>query len=124
MSAPACARWVIGSAARPPKLLAHSTLTILLLAFPCCLSAQKPSAEEQFFFDSANRERVARQLQPLKWDNALAEEARRHALRMADQASLSPRLPAEPPLCELPRRPTARLPPAGQNLPSPPQPPP
>src|SRR5260370_23247601 len=97
MSAPACARWVIGSAARPPKLLAHSTLTILLLAFPCCLSAQKPSAEEQFFFESANRERVARQLQPLKWDKALAEPARPHALLMADRVMLSHRLPGAPP---------------------------
>jgi uncharacterized protein YkwD len=37
----------------------------------------KPSEEEQFFFDSANRERDAQQLPPLKWDNALAEAARR-----------------------------------------------
>src|SRR5229473_5891560 len=105
MSAPAYARWVIGPAARPPKLLLHSTLTILLLAFPCSLSARKPSAEEQFFFDSANRERVAQQLQPLKWDNALAEAARRHALLMAEQADLSHQLPASLPWIDVPVRP-------------------
>jgi uncharacterized protein YkwD len=116
MSAPACARWVIGPAARPPKLLLHSTLTILLLAFPCSLSAQKPSAEEQFFFDSANRERVAQQLQPLKWDKALAEAARRHALLMADQASLSHRLPGEPPLDERAGRAGARFSQVGENI--------
>src|SRR5216684_5557845 len=116
MSAPACARWVIGSAARPPKLLAHSTLTILLLAFPCCLSAQKPSAEEQFFFDSANRERVAQQLQPLKWDNALAEAARQHALVMAEQANLSHQLPGELPLDQRAGQAGARFSQVGENI--------
>src|SRR5260370_21606399 len=124
MRAPACARWVIGSAARPPKLLAHSTLTILLLAFPCSLSAQKPSAEEQFFFDSANRERVAQRLQPLKWDKALAEAARRHALLMADQASLSHRLPCGPPLDDPALRAGARCSQVGENIAVRPQAPP
>jgi len=75
-------------------------LTILLFAFPCSLSAQKPSAEEQFFFDSANRERVAQQLPPLKWNSALAEAARRHALLMAKRDDLSHQLPGESPLAQ------------------------
>jgi uncharacterized protein YkwD len=79
-------------AGQPPKLkklLPRSTLTILFFVFPCSLLAQKPSAEEQFFFDAVNRERIARQLPPLKWNSALAEAARRHALRMAKKP-LSP----------------------------------
>src|SRR6266849_1585266 len=116
MSAPAYARWVIGPAARPPKLLLYSTLTILLLAFPCSLSAQKPSAEEQFFFDSANRERVAQQLPPLKWNNALAEAARHHALLMARQADLSHQLPGEPSLAQRAGQAGARFSEVGENI--------
>jgi uncharacterized protein YkwD len=80
------------------RLQRHSALTIFLFVFPCALAAQKPSPEEQLFFDSANRERVAQQLEPLKWDNALAEAARQHALLMAKQTNLSHQLPGEPPL--------------------------
>src|SRR5713101_3313683 len=124
MSAPACARWVIGPAARPPKLLLHSTLTILLLAFPCSLCAQKPSAEEQFFFDSANRERVAQQLPPLKWDSALADAARRHAMLMADQADLSHQFPGEPTLAQRASQAGARFSQVGENIAAGPQAPP
>jgi cysteine-rich secretory family protein len=98
------------------RLLPHFTLIILLLASACDLSAQKPSAEEQFFFDSANHERVAKQLQPLKWDNALAGAARQHASLMADQADLSHRLPGEPPLDERAARAGARFSQVGENI--------
>lgn len=98
------------------RLLPHSPLIILLLAFPSYLSAQKPSVEEQFLFDSANRERVAQQLRPLKWDNALADAARQHALLMADQADLSHRLPGEPRLDERAGRAGARFSQVGENI--------
>jgi hypothetical protein len=104
------------------RLLLHSTLIILLLASACDLSAQKPSAEEQFFFDSANRERVAQQLPPLKWDNALAEAARQHASLMADQADLSHQLPGEPPLDQRAGRAGARFSQVGENIAVGPQP--
>jgi hypothetical protein len=91
-------------------------LTILLFAFPCSLSAQKPSAEEQVFFDSANRERVARHLPPLKWNNALAEAARRHASLMAEQDNLSHQLPGEPPLDRRASRAGARFSQIGENI--------
>jgi uncharacterized protein YkwD len=116
MSAPACARWAIGRAAKPPKLLTHSIFTILLFAFPCSLPAQKPSPDEQFFFDSANRERVARRLQPLKWDNALAAAARQHARLMAEQNSLSHQLPGEPPLDRRAGQAGARFSQVGENI--------
>ncbi|HXN51512.1 MAG TPA: CAP domain-containing protein [Candidatus Acidoferrum sp.] len=89
---------------------------MLLFAFPCSLSAQKPSAEEQFFFDSANRERVAQQLPPLKWNNALAEAARQHASLMAEQENLSHQLPGEPPLDQRAGQAGARFSRVGENI--------
>lgn len=97
-------------------LLRHSALTIFLFAFPCALAAQKPSAEEQLFFDSANRERVAQQLQPLKWDSALAEAARQHALVMAKEANLSHQLPGELPLDQRAGQAGARFSQVGENI--------
>jgi len=89
---------------------------ILFFVFPCSLFAQKPSAEEQFFFDSANRERIAQQLPPLKWNNALAEAARRHALRMAKQDNLSHQLPGEFPLAQRAGQAGARFSEIGENI--------
>jgi uncharacterized protein YkwD len=57
-----------------------------------------PSADEEFLLDAANRERAAAGLQPLKWDGALAEAARRHAEVMARQDLLSHQCLDEPPL--------------------------
>jgi len=53
---------------------------------------------EQTLFQSANRERTAQGLPPLKWNNALAAAARQHALRMAQQNTLSHQFPGEPDL--------------------------
>jgi hypothetical protein len=80
------------------------------------LAAQKPSSEEQLFFDSANRERIAQQLQPLNWDNALAEAARHHALLMAQQANLSHQLPGELPLDQRAGHAGARFSQVGENI--------
>src|SRR4029077_5211747 len=80
------------------------------------LFAQQPSAEEQFFFDSANRERIAQQLPPLKWNNALAEAARRHALRMAKEDNLSHQLPGESPLAQRAGQAGARFSEIGENI--------
>ena len=119
MSASSRAKRATKLAAQPPKskkLLPRSTLTILFFVFPCSLFAQKPSAEEQFFFDSANRERVAQQLPPLKWNNALAEAARHHALLMARQADLSHQLPGEPSLAQRAGQAGARFSEVGENI--------
>jgi hypothetical protein len=80
------------------------------------LAAQKPSVDERFFFDSANRERVAQQLPPLKWDNALAEAARQHALLMAKQVNLSHQLPDELPLDQRAGQAGARFSQVGENI--------
>ena len=97
-------------------LLPHSTLIFLLFAFPCSLFAQRPSAREQFFFDSANRERLAQQLPPLKWNSELAEAARQHALLMAKQDNLSHQLPGEPPLGQRAAQAGARFSEIGENI--------
>jgi uncharacterized protein YkwD len=103
---------------RPPaKFLLYAI--ILLFVSPCGLPAQKlaePSEEEQFFFDSANRERVVQQLPPLKWDNALAEAARRHALLMSEQNHLSHQLPDELPLDRRAAQAGARFAQVGENI--------
>ncbi len=52
----------------------------------------------QVLFDSANRERRAQGLPPLRWDGTLARSAYEHALRMAQQNSLSHQFPGEPDL--------------------------
>src|SRR5260370_21438069 len=119
MSAPSRARRATKRAAQPPKLntlLPGLTLTILFFVFPCSLFAQKPSAEEQFFFDSANRERLAQQLPPLKWNSELAEAARQHALLMAKQDDLSHQLPGEPPLAQRAGEAGARFSEIGENI--------
>lgn len=105
--------------ARIPKLtksLPHSILLILFFASPCSVLAQNPSEEEQFFFDSANRERVAHQLHPLTWDNHLADAARQHAELMADQADLSHQFPGEPPLAQRAADAGARFSQVGENV--------
>jgi len=116
MNAPSRARRVTERVPAPLQFLLHLILNALLFAFPCSLFAQKPSAEEQFFFDSANRERVARQLPPLKWNSSLAEAARRHALRMAQQADLSHQLPGEPSLSQRAAQAGARFSKIGENI--------
>lgn len=124
MHAPPFAKRATERAPLPRKFRPHAILTLLLFAFPCSLFAQKPSADEQFFFDSVNRERVAQQLPPLKWDNALADAARKHALQMADQADLSHQLPGEPPLAQRAGEAGARFSKVGENIAIGPQAPP
>jgi uncharacterized protein YkwD len=58
-------------------------------------AAAKPSPAEQTIFDSANRERAARQLPLLKWDAKLAAAARAHAQKMAQAGTLSHEFPGE-----------------------------
>src|SRR5215475_15838853 len=47
-----------------------------------------PSGAEKELFEATNRERADEDLPPLKWDPALAEAARKHALRMAQEKLL------------------------------------
>jgi uncharacterized protein YkwD len=56
------------------------------------------STDEKLLLDATNRERAAAGLLALKWDDALAAAARRHAQLMARENVLSHQLPGEPPL--------------------------
>src|SRR6267378_2618437 len=60
-----------------------------------CLARERISDAEKLLFDSANRERAARKLPLLKWDEGLARAARKHAELMAEQNLLQHRLPGE-----------------------------
>jgi hypothetical protein len=79
------------------KALIPATIVLAILSvFAKPASAQgRPDESEQTLLQSANRERVMQRLAPLKWSDALAEAARQHALRMAQQNTLSHQLPGE-----------------------------
>jgi|SRR5689334_21079986 len=76
-------------------------LALVLLFGEACLAQQKIPDTERVLFDSANRERTARHLPVLKWDEGLARAARKHAELMAEQDLLEHRLSGE---SELPTR--------------------
>jgi uncharacterized protein YkwD len=71
---------------------------------------------EQFFFNSANHERAEQGLPQLKWDEALAGAARKHAALMADQNELSHRLPGEAALDARVAQAGARFSSVGENV--------
>lgn len=56
------------------------------------------NAAERGLFESVNRERKAQGVPALKWDEALATAARKHAEEMARQNSVAHALPGEPSL--------------------------
>src|SRR5579863_6102875 len=73
-----------------------ASLLILSAGISGSVRAQVPrGSAEQILFEAANRDREARRLRPLRWDNSLASGARQHAQRMAQQNTLSHQLPGE-----------------------------
>src|SRR6202140_4470501 len=79
---------------RVASVLATTSLAIFVFSWPPARGQQKDPA--QSLFGSANHERVAHGLAPLKWSATLAGAARHHALRMAARNTLSHQLPGEP----------------------------
>ena len=71
---------------------------------------------EQTLFQSANRERTAQGLPPLRWNNALAAAARQHALQLAQQYTLSHQFPGEPGLAERVAQAGARFSTIAENI--------
>jgi hypothetical protein len=53
---------------------------------------------EQSLFEAANRERIGRGIAPLRFDPALSEAARFHALQMAERGDISHQFAGEPDL--------------------------
>jgi len=82
---------------------------ILIVVAQACSAQGKPGEPEQTLLQSANRERAMQGLAPLKWSDVLAEAARQHALRMAQQDTLSHQLPGEPDLTARASRAGARF---------------
>jgi Cysteine-rich secretory protein family len=73
---------------------------IVILSFLslCCFGQNGQDGPEQILFQSANRERAAHGLAPVKWNAPLAEAAHRHALLLAQRDTLSHQFPGEPDL--------------------------
>ncbi len=92
------------------RLYIPATIALVILSFsaPAANSQGHAGDSEQTLLQSANRERAAKGLAPLKWSDALAEAARQHAVRMAQQNTLSHQLPGEPALAERASRAGAR----------------
>lgn len=66
-----------------------------ILAFSILPARAQESGPAQTLFESANHERAAHGLAPLKWNESLTGAARQHAVRMAAQNTLSHQLPGE-----------------------------
>ena len=78
-----------------------AALIATLLCLPAAvLAQQKASSAERALLQSANRERTAQGLPPLKWDDHLASAARQHALVMAQHSSISHQFSGEPGLAD------------------------
>lgn len=67
----------------------------VLLIAQACFAQQKIPSTEKVLFDSLNRERTARGLPALKWDERLARAARKHAEVMAEENIIQHQLPGE-----------------------------
>jgi hypothetical protein len=82
---------------RKNSLRNRAALTFAFVCFSshACLAQEKISDAEKLLFDSVNRERAARELPLLKWDEGLARAAQKHAELMAEQNLLLHRLPGE-----------------------------
>jgi len=78
-----------------PVHRAVQTFAAVFLFAHVCPAQQKISDAEKLLFDSVNRERAAKELQVLRWDDRLAVAARNHAELMAEQDLLLHRLPDE-----------------------------
>src|ERR1700723_4125117 len=76
-----------------------AVLTILLTLIPASPPAQpKTSDAERELLSAVNQERKAHGLPSLTSDEALANAARKHAQRMAEQGTISHQFPGEPSL--------------------------
>jgi len=96
--------------------LALFVLAILIGPLVTVHAQQSVGSAERTLFESANRERVAQGLPPLGWDDALANAAREHAIRMAQRNALSHQFPGEMPLQDRTRLAGARFTVIAENV--------
>jgi hypothetical protein len=99
-------------------ILKFATMGIIIFSvFPlCCYGQSSQDGPEHVLFQSANRERAARGLSPLKWNAQLAEAARRHAVLLAQRNALSHQFPGEPDLASRAAREGARFSSIAENV--------
>jgi hypothetical protein len=103
-------------------MFAFAFFLAALFVFPRAAQASPQSAPpqagspERALFDAANRERAAKGLTPLRWDESLATAARQHAQLLAQRNVLSHQLPGEPPLEDRARQAGARYSVIAENV--------
>jgi len=83
--------------------LAAAAVSCLVIALVCSAARADshppgPQSDERVLFDSVNRERLARHLPALRWDDGLAHAAREHAQLMAGWGAISHQFNGEPAL--------------------------
>jgi hypothetical protein len=93
-----------------------ATISLAILFFPWSPAWGQENGPAQTLFESANHERVAHGLAPLKWSATLARAARQHALRMAARNALSHQLPGEPGMAERASQAGARFSSLAENV--------
>jgi cysteine-rich secretory family protein len=91
-------------------------LSVAMLIFSWLPSLAQSNGPAQILFESANQERTAKGLAPLKWSAALAAAARQHALRMAAKNTLAHQLPGEPGMAERASQAGARFSSLAENV--------
>lgn len=101
---------------RRGKLALALAAGLLFAAPKRCVAQEKMDPSARLLFDRANHERTSRGIRPLKWDAALAEAARQHALKMAEQEKLSHQLPGEPELAIREKDAGAKISAAAENI--------
>lgn len=99
---------------RLAAILTYISAAILTLS-PLPVRAQE-NGPAQTLFESANHERAAHGLAPLKWSATLAEAAHQHALRIARQNTLSHQLPSEPGMADRASQAGARFSTIAENV--------
>src|ERR1700686_4046635 len=91
-------------------------VSVAILAFSLSPARAQDNGPAQTIFESANHERVAHGLAPLKWSATLAGAARHHALRMAARNTLSHQLSGEPGMAERASQAGARFSSLAENV--------
>jgi len=93
-----------------------ATIIVASLAYSPPPAPGQETGLAQTLFESANHERTARGLAPLKWSSTLARAARQHALRMASRNTLSHQLPGEPGMADRASQAGARFSSLAENV--------
>ena len=91
-------------------------ISVAALTFSVFPARGQESGPAQFLLESANRERAAHSLAPLKWSAPLAAAAHQHALRMAAQNTLSHQLTGEPGMADRASQAGARFSSLAENV--------